>query len=354
MTAVQGTQARVTGTLESDPVRETAMEDPVAARPKARCSNGAPRRNAARYARASDPWTRYKVPVSGGELEVARAGTPLEEADGVVLAAHGVTSSLEVWRTIARQLSGRARVCLLAPDLRGRGRSADLPAPYGIAAHVADLVAVLDHAGVRRAVLTGHSMGAYVAAALAAEHPERVAAVVLLDGGLVFRPPEGIDPDVLLQSTLAAALARLQMTFDSVDEYAALWHAHPAFARDWSDDVDAYARYDLGGTPGAMRCVVSAAAVREDSADLMHDETLISAIDRVSAPIHLLRAPRGMFDDAPLLPGPVVDAFRASHPDAAIAEVADVNHYTLALGAGTGPRRVADALVAAVQGVPTT
>jgi pimeloyl-ACP methyl ester carboxylesterase len=300
-----------------------------------------------------DPWTRYKVPVAGGELEVARAGAAAEEADGIVLAAHGVTSSLEVWRTIARELNGRARVALLAPDLRGRGRSADLPAPYGIAAHVADLVAVLDHAGVGRAVLAGHSMGAYVATALAAEHPGRVAGVVLLDAGLVVHPPADDDPDELLEVTLEAALARLDMTFSSADEYAGLWHSHPAFARDWNDDVDAYARYDLGGVPGAMHCVVSPAAVRADSADLVHDETLVTAIDRVRAPIHLLHAPRGMFDDEPLLPAPILDAFRATHPDARLEKVPDVNHYTLAMGAGAGPRRVADALVAAVRGVPT-
>jgi lipase len=303
-------------------------------------------------ARLSDPWTRYKVPVAGGELEVARAGPAVEEADGIVIAAHGVTSSLEVWRTIAREMSGRARVSLLAPDLRGRGRSADLPAPYGIAAHVADLLAVLDHAGVRRAVLTGHSMGAYVATALAAWHPERVEGVVLLDAGLVVHPPADDDPDELLEVTLEAALLRLDMTFRSADEYADLWRSHPAFARDWNDDVDAYARYDLGGAPGALRCVVSPAAVRADSADLVHDETLVSAIDRVSAPIHLLHAPRGMFDDEPLLSAPILDSFRATHPDAAIEEVPDVNHYTLAMGAGAGPPRVADALVAAVRGVP--
>jgi lipase len=143
------------------------------------------------------------------------------------------------------------------------------------------------------------------------------------------------------------------MTFTSADEYAELWRSHPAFARDWNDDVDAYARYDLGGAPGAMRCVIFSAAVRVDSADLVHDETLVTAIDRVSAPIYLLHAPRGMFDDDPLLPRPILDSFRATHADASVEEVPDVNHYTVAMGAGAAPRRVADALVAAVRGVPT-
>ena len=42
------------------------------------------------------------------------------------------------------------------------------------------MLAVLDDAGVQRAVVAGHSMGAYVAARLAAEHPERVASLVLV------------------------------------------------------------------------------------------------------------------------------------------------------------------------------
>jgi len=43
---------------------------------------------------------------------------------------------------------------------------------------------VLEHARVERAVLAGHSMGAYAVARLAADHPERAAAVVLVDGGI--------------------------------------------------------------------------------------------------------------------------------------------------------------------------
>jgi len=75
-----------------------------------------------------------------------------------VLAAHGVTASLMTWRTVARELDGGA--CLLAPDLRGRRRSAALPGPYGMAVHVADLLAVLDHVGAASVVLAGPSMGA--------------------------------------------------------------------------------------------------------------------------------------------------------------------------------------------------
>ncbi|MGK3816897.1 alpha/beta fold hydrolase, partial [Enterococcus faecium] len=58
-------------------------------------------------------------------------------------------------------------VRLLAPDLRGRGRSADLSGPFGMSAHSDDLAAILDAAGVDRALIVGHSMGAFVSAVFA-------------------------------------------------------------------------------------------------------------------------------------------------------------------------------------------
>jgi len=296
-----------------------------------------------------DPFAvRYDVAVSGGALRVARAGPPAQEADVVVLAVHGVTSSLEVWRAVARELTARTRVTLLAPDLRGRGRSAGLPAPYGIAAHLADLIAVLDDAGVEEAVLAGHSLGAFVVAGLAAQHPERVCGVVLLDGGLVVPSPPDPDLAEVLEAMIDTALARSEMTFESVDEYVESWQMHPAFARAWDDDVDSYARYEVAGAPGEMHLVVCETAVRADLTDLVRDEAARTAVERVIAPIRLLRAPRGLLNEGyPMLPRPVLDAFLAAQPGAHVEEVADVNHYTIALGAGPGPGAVAAAIDAA-------
>jgi lipase len=298
----------------------------------------------------SDPFHSLgDVRVRGGDLRVGRAGPPPGEADAVVLAVHGITSSHMAWRTIARELAGHTGVCLLAPDLRGRGRSAALPGPYGMAAHVADLLAVLDNAGVERVVLAGHSMGAYVVARLAAEHPERAAAVVLLDGGLTIPMPPDQNPNAVLEVVVEQSIGRLRMTYASVEEYLGLWRAHPALLHEWNDDLEAYVRYDLAGEPGAMRCVVSEAAVVADCADLVHDEATQTAVDRVRAPLDLVHAPRGLFDGEPLLPGPVLDAFVAAHPEARIEDVAGVNHYTLAFGAGPGPRRVAAVIEAAIR-----
>ena len=78
------------------------------------------------------------VPVAGGDLFVARWGS-----GPPVLAVHGITGSHAAWPWVADRLAGA--VSLIAPDLRGRGASNGLPGPFGMAAHAADLVAVLDH-----------------------------------------------------------------------------------------------------------------------------------------------------------------------------------------------------------------
>jgi pimeloyl-ACP methyl ester carboxylesterase len=289
----------------------------------------------------TDPFSvRFEVPVAGGTLQVARAGPPADSADCVVLAAHGVTASLMTWLTVARELD--ERVCLLAPDLRGRGRSSMLPPPYGMGAHVDDLIAVLDHARARSAVLMGHSMGAYIAARLAAERPERAAGLVLLDAGLPLAPPG--DPAETLDTAVANTVMRLSITFPSVDQYIQGWRSHPAFVRAWSQDVEAYARYDVVQQGRVARCAASAEAVRVDTTEMVLDDLTRTALDRICTSAQLLRAERGLFDDDPLIPADVLHSFAATHPSVHVEEVSGVNHYTLVMGRSPGPGRVAAAI----------
>jgi pimeloyl-ACP methyl ester carboxylesterase len=252
------------------------------------------------------------VPVAGGELHVARSGPPAPEAAAVVLAIHGVASSHAVWGDIARALSGTS-TCLLAPDLRGRGLSVGLPGPYGMSVHAADLLAVLDRAGAERAVLVGHSLGAYMATVFATRHPERVSAVVLLDGGLAIPGYPDEMADELIDAMVASALK-------------------------------------LAGTPyeaDIERKPVSEAAVRADLADLVRDDPTRTSIDRVRSPLMLMRALDGIDGAPPLLPKMLVGAFAAAHPRARLENVAGANHYTLVIGAGPGPHAVATVIAEA-------
>ena len=81
------------------------------------------------------------------------------------------------------------RNLVLTWDLRGHGSSEypTDPACYSSAAALADMAAVLDAAGLDRAVLGGQSLGGYLSLAFALMHPDRVAGLVLIDTGPGFR-----------------------------------------------------------------------------------------------------------------------------------------------------------------------
>ena len=52
----------------------------------------------------------------------------------------------------------------------------------------------------------------------------------------------------MLKATLGPTMERLDMTFDSLDDYVAFWRKHPALADDWNDAIEAYVVYDYETT----------------------------------------------------------------------------------------------------------
>jgi lipase len=279
--------------------------------------------------------------VAGGALTVARAGPPPEAGRAVVLCLHGMTGSHMVYRSLARELSSSTQpMCLLAPDLRGRGRGAHLPGPYGMAVHVADLIAVLDHAGADRAIVVGHSMGCNIAARFAADHPERAAAVVLIDGGLPLLS-ENIMSDDAEEDEPHGLFDRFDATFATAEAYVAYWRDHPALTGAWDEDIDAFVHGDFVDDEDGVRCVVKQEAVMADVQDLLFDRLTRKSVTRLRVPVRLMRAERGMFDDDPLIPQPELDEYLRDHPHLSVETVPDVNHFTILLGGGHGPRRVA-------------
>jgi pimeloyl-ACP methyl ester carboxylesterase len=283
----------------------------------------------------------FAVPVAGGDLFVARWG----EGAVPVIAAHGITASHVSWQLVADALGGD--VSLVAPDLRGRGASGRLPAPYGMAAHADDLVAVMDHLDIDSAVVVGHSMGGFVSTVLAENHPDRVQRVVLVDGGVALELPPIEDVDELLDAVIGPAMQRLLMTFPSREAYRTFWQQHPAFAADWSPEVDAYVQYDLEGDEPELRSKVSADAVRADAVDTLIDDTSRRAVQTLQCPVHLLWAPRGLLNQEPGLYSDGALSELRTRPNWSDELVPDVNHYTIGLSE-RGAMAVADAIRRAV------
>jgi len=112
-----------------------------------------------------------------------------------IVLLHGLASQRRFWNLVVPYLvsPGGAGLPLLAIDQRGHG-DADRPeASYELSQVAADLAIAMDAVGWSRAVIVGHSWGGAVAAAFAADHPERTLAVVGIDGGTSSPVPDGRD-----------------------------------------------------------------------------------------------------------------------------------------------------------------
>ncbi|MHC2998851.1 alpha/beta hydrolase [Microbacterium sp. HJ5] len=281
----------------------------------------------------SHTYRQIDVPVDGGLLH-AGVWEP-DAAPGVpsVLAIHGVTASHLAWPFVAERLPG---VRVIAPDLRGRGRSNAIEGSAGMAVHADDLAALLDALGVDRAVVVGHSMGAFVALVFAARHPGRVSRVVLVDGGLPLDVPEGIDTDALVAGILGPTAARLSMTFADTGEYLDFWRRHPAFADAWTPELERYLAYDLvDDGAGALRPATSYATTADDTVDMNTGTTLSDALAGLRHPTRLITVPRGLQDEPPGLYAPAqLDRVLTANPSVRHERVDGFNHYTIVMSPG--------------------
>ena len=102
------------------------------------------------------------------------------QARGALVLLHGLASNHTRWSEFAANTALRERWTLLRPDLRGQGASV-YRGLIDMAQWCADLAALLDAESIPRAVLVGHCLGANLALAFAARHPERTAGLVLIE-----------------------------------------------------------------------------------------------------------------------------------------------------------------------------
>jgi len=166
----------------------------------------------------------------------------LERPDGVTLAyqvhnphapgvplllTHGFGATAGMWDPNIDALSVDRPVIVW--DQRGHG-SSDAPDDmdrYSEQIGVADMVAILDAADVDRAVLGGMSLGGYLSLAFHLAHPQRVAALVLVDTGPGYRNDEARDKWNAWVERRAQQLERGEAATDFSAEVAQAVHAHP-------------------------------------------------------------------------------------------------------------------------------
>ena len=124
--------------------------------------------------------SEFSLQADGALISGEESSEPGGGGGQTIVLLHGLTATRRYVVMGSRALE-RSGMRVIAYDARGHGRSS--PArerEYGYEHLGADLGALLDHAGVERALLAGASMGAHAAVRYALEHPERVAALALI------------------------------------------------------------------------------------------------------------------------------------------------------------------------------
>ena len=166
---------------------------------------------------------------------------------------HGLAYDREGWGRLPDLLAQRFRVVLI--DNRGVGESDAPEGPYSVAQMAADVVAVLDDAGIERTNLFGVSLGGYIAQEVVLVYPERVATLILCStapGGPKAVPMPAATQEVFARYPTMEREAGLRMFVEnSLGERG---------VRELPELVEEILRYRLGHAPTVQAWVAQATA----------------------------------------------------------------------------------------------
>ena len=239
-----------------------------------------------------------------------------------ILCIHGITANCRFWDCLASALAPHHRV--LAMDLRGRGLSDKPPTGYSIEHHCKDISALMNDQGLERPVLMGHSLGAFISLVFAAQYPQRVNRLILVDGGGKLSETQmakvfaGIKP----------SLDRLGQVFPSLEAYFSQMKQAP-YLQPWNFYMETYFRYEIEKVEGGVRSRVHPKHIEEEAQNLGKVDSR-QFYANVTSPTLILRATKGMLaEDDLLLPEDVADRMVREIPNAKRVDVKGTNHYSI-------------------------
>lgn len=277
-------------------------------------------------------WTKETV---AGEVDLAvwRSGSGPDP----VVCLHGITAQHRAFTAAARFLGPSHP--LVGVDLRGRGDSGKPPSGYGLDAHASDVVRVLDHLRLESAVIAGHSMGGFVGLKAALSYPDRVRALILLDGGWprVEKEPQGEPSEKekkeqeAIQEGLARAFGRLDTVFESPEDYLNFWFPDQNLTmEDLPPDLADYYLYDLEKVDGGYTPKASREAAEEDGDSVSTEGPTAAALRGIGCPAALVRPEEGFFPGSrPLISDETRDIMAGVLDLRLEHRLQGANHYTM-------------------------
>jgi len=239
-----------------------------------------------------------------------------------ILCIHGLTANCRCWDLIASSLSPRHKV--IALDLRGRGLSDSPSSGYSMKHHCRDILSVMDDLNLERPVLMGHSLGAFISLVFAAQHPQRVDRLILVDGG--GKLSKGQMDKVF--AGIKPSLDRLGQVFPTFKSYVSLIKKAP-FMHPWNSYLETYFRYEVEEVAGGVRSRVDPHHIEEESTNLRKVDT-VQFYSKVLSPTLILRATKGMLaKDDLVLPENVAERMVHKIPNAKKVDLKGANHYSI-------------------------
>ena len=233
------------------------------------------------------------------------------KSDRTLLLAHGGFSSARgTWTRIAPALADRYRI--VAPDLRGHGETDwDPEAGYTLTQFAKDFERFAEQLGLTAFDLIGHSLGGLIALVYAADHPESVRRLVLIDSG-----PREVSASVAGRRRMPER----PLSFSSREEAEAFARqSFPEGARGRSLEYGFIQRADGSWT---WRTDVAGMARARIGEDLLRQRGLWPAFEALKCPTLILIAGKSGFFDR-------TSAQRMSHANrlALVRTYADANHW---------------------------
>lgn len=124
-----------------------------------------------------------KVNINGIDLTYRRCGKGLP-----IMLIHGFPLDSNSWNELIQFLENDFDIIM--PNLRGFGQSSTIETPYTISDMADDLAGLLDHLGIEKTVIAGHSMGGYIALAFAKKYQNRFNGLGLISSQAACDSPE--------------------------------------------------------------------------------------------------------------------------------------------------------------------
>jgi pimeloyl-ACP methyl ester carboxylesterase len=265
-------------------------------------------------------WVMKRVKGDGIKIQLA-----IREGNGEnILCVHGLTANCRCWDVMAAGLAPTHSI--FAMDLRGRGRSDKPASGYSLQHHIQDIFYLLDDIKQKRIVLMGHSLGAFISLAFAANYPERAEKLILMDGG--GQLTQGQWDKVSL--AIKPSLDRLGQIFPSFDAYVQIMKLAP-FLKPWSQALEDYFQYESEAVEDGVRSRINPANIQEEVQNIQQ-EVPAEYYPKVTCPVLILRATSGILsNDDLVLPESAVDRMVSEIPDARRIDIEGTNHFSILL-----------------------